>query len=112
MQEKMASSNRLWNRLYRAFFAVWVPGFGFLVRNAPMGFNYGIARAVARLFLTLRPKYERAIRGNFAQVLDEPVDSPRVREMASRMVFNHFRYWVDFFTWSERGAAAAQAQIR
>src|SRR5262249_55567826 len=90
----------------------WVPAFGFLVRHAPMGFNYRIARGVARLFVLLRPKYERAIRGNLAQIFGEPEDSPRVRENARRMTFNHLRYWIDFFTWSECGAEAAQKQIR
>lgn len=112
MQEKMASRNRFLNRVYRAFFAVWVPAFGFLVRNAPMRFNYGIARGVMRLFLALRPKYEAAIRENLALVVGEPADSKRVKELASRMAFNHARYWIDFFTWSERGAAAARAQVR
>ena len=108
----MASSNRFLNRLYRGFFAVWVPAFGFLVRNAPTRFNYGIAHGVARLFVLLRPKYEAAIRQNLSQVLAEPEDSPHVKETAARMVFNHLRYWIDFFTWSERGAEAARAQIR
>jgi KDO2-lipid IV(A) lauroyltransferase len=108
----MASRSRILNGIYRAFFAIWVPGFRFLVRRAPMGFNYAIARGVSRLFLRLRPKYEKAIRENLAQVLGEAADSPRVRDTAARMVFNHMRYWVDFFTWSERGAEEARAQIR
>ena len=112
MQEKMASRSRILNRFYRGFFAVWVPAFGFLVRHAPMWFNYGIARGVMKLFLALRPKYEAAIRENLAQVVGEPADSARVREIAARMAFHHARYWIDFFTWSERGAVEARTQIR
>jgi len=108
----MASRNRLLNRVYRAFFAVWVPAFGFLVRHAPMGFNYGIGRGVMRLFLALRPKYERAIRENLAHITGESMESPRVKALAARMAFNHARYWIDFFTWSERGAVEARSQLR
>lgn len=112
MQKNMASGNRLLNRVYRGFFAVWVPAFGWLVRHAPMGFNYGLARGVMKTFLALRPKYEKAIRENLAHIVGEPADSPRVKELAARMAFNHARYWIDFFTWSERGPVEAQRQVR
>src|SRR5712691_4315915 len=111
MQAKMASPGRLANRLYQWFFVLWVPVFGWCVRHLPLRVLYALGGLAMRTFLLLKPKYERALRGNFAQILDEPPDSPRVRGAARRMALNHGRYWIDFFYWSEREGKAAREQI-
>lgn len=103
MQAKMATRNRLLNRLYGPFFSLWVPAFRWQARHVPLRLMYPQGALIMWLFLLLRPKYARAIRANFAQILGEPEDSKRVRAMTRRMAINHARYWIDFFYWSERG---------
>ena len=64
-----------------------------------------------RTFLLLRPKYEQAIRRNYAQILGESPDSTRVKALTRRMALNHGRYWIDFFYWSERDGELARQAI-
>lgn len=112
MQAKMATHSRLANRVYQRFFALWVPVFGWSVRHLPLRVLYGLGGGVMSAFLFLKPKYREALCSNFAHILNEPADAPRVRELARRMALNHGRYWIDFFYWSERGSSAAQEAIR
>src|SRR5881628_484292 len=112
MQAKMASRGALLNSIYQRFFALWVPIFGWSVRHLPLGLLYALGRVIMRSFLFLRPKYERAARMNYAQILGEPADSARVRTLTRRMALNHGRYWIDFFYWSEReDERARQARV-
>lgn len=112
MQAKMASHSPLANRVFQRLFAIWVPALGWSVRNLPLRVLYGVGRFAMLAFLLLNPRYRRAVCSNFAHILNEPADSPRVRCLARAMARNQGRYWIDFFHWSERGSRAAQDAIR
>src|SRR2546422_8771705 len=111
MKAKMAPRSRFVNRVYQRFFSLWVPIFGWSVRHLPLWLLYALGRAVLRPFLLLRPKYEQAIRRNYAQILGESPDSTRVKALTRRMALNHGRYWIDFFYWSERDGELARQAI-
>src|SRR5262245_48978815 len=104
----MATKSPLANRFYQGFFSLWVPIFGWGVRHLSLRTLYAIGWLSMRTFLFLRPRYARAIRQNFAQILGDEPDSPVVRTLTQRMARNHGRYWIDFFFWSERGGEAAR----
>lgn len=111
MQSKMASRSAGLNRAYQALFRAWVPLFQLGARYAPRAVLYPIGDLIMASFLALNPKYARAVRSNFAGILDLPDEAPRVRGLARRMARNHGRYWIDFFHWSERGRDAALGSV-
>src|SRR5437773_1939385 len=111
MQAKTASRNRALNWTYKGLLAFLMPLFGLFARTLPLGLMYAIGRVVVFLFDLVRPKYERALRSNLAQILGETPESLRVRRLARLAAHNHVRYWVDFFYWSERGSDGARRAI-
>lgn len=112
MQAKMAGRSRLANRIYQRLFAIWVPMFGWGVKNLSLGALYAWGSLSLRIWLACKPKYARVLRANFAQILGVSPNAPDARALARRMTVNLARYWIDFFYWSERGGEAARAQIR
>ena len=107
----MASRNRLLNRFYRNLLGTAFPVAVWSCRHLPARVLDLAIRAIIATFMLLRPKYGRAVRSNYARILDASQDSPRVRALARRMMLNHMRYWAEFFYWSGRGAEAARAAI-
>lgn len=107
----MASRSRLLNGAYRGLLGTLIPLWSLSARILPLGVLYMLGRLLVGAFLLLRPKYGRALRENFAQILGDPANSPRVGALARRMAHNHARYWIDFFYWSERGAEKARGAI-
>jgi Kdo2-lipid IVA lauroyltransferase/acyltransferase len=97
MQEKMATRNRALNALYSASFWLWFPFLFTMVRLFPRSFLYALARGTIGTYFRFRPKYLRAIRANFAQILSRPANSPEVIAAAHAMIDNHSYYWIDFF---------------
>jgi lauroyl/myristoyl acyltransferase len=104
MQDKMASRGRVINTIYAASFYVWFPLFRWATRRLPRKFLYALARQTVGRYFALRPKYLRAIRANYEQILGAPADSAAVIAAARRMVDNHSYHWIDFFSFAERGA--------
>jgi lauroyl/myristoyl acyltransferase len=111
VQEKMASRNRLVNALYASSFYLWFPLFRFLTRRLPLPWLYALARATIGSFFSLRPKYSRAIRANYARILDLPPESPAVRRTAKRMIDQHSYHWIDFFYFAEREPEKARRLV-
>lgn len=102
----MASRGRVINALYAASFYLWFPLFRWAARRLPREFLYALSRRTVGRYFALRPKYLRAIRANYAQILGQSADAPAVREAARRMIDNHSYHWIDFFSFAERGAPA------
>lgn len=107
----MASRNRALNAAYSASFALWFPLIPALTRVLSRSQLGALARQTIGRYFALRPKYLAAIRENFAQILGEPADSPRVAGAAREMVNQHSYHWIDFFYFAQRPFAQAQALI-
>ena len=102
MQDKMATRNRVVNALYSATFYLWFPLFRAMTRVLPRPWLEAIARQTVGRFFRFRPKYLKAIRGNFSQIFHEPAESPRVVAAARDMIDQHSYHWIDFFYVSQR----------
>jgi KDO2-lipid IV(A) lauroyltransferase len=111
MQDKMATRNRAVNAMYSASFSLWFPFFRWLTRVLPRPALEALARQTVGRFFRCRPKYLRAIRSNFARILGEPAESPRVIAASREMIDQHSYHWIDFFYVSQRGFAEAQALV-
>jgi len=111
MQDKMATRNRAVNAIYSASFAAWFPLFRALTRVLSRATLFALARQTIGRFFAMRPKYLAAIRENFAQIFQEPPDSPRVVAAAREMIDQHSYHWIDFFYFAQRPFAEAQSLI-
>jgi len=107
----MATRNRFVNAVYSASFALWFPLFRAMTRFVSRPILGAIARQTVGRFFALRPKYLAAIRGNFARILCEPLDSSRVAAAAREMIDQHSYHWIDFFYFAQRPFAEAQGLI-
>ena len=107
----MASRSRSLNLAYRPLFSLGFPIFSWSVRHMPLRLLYFLGEWITLIFFFLRPKYARAVRSNFSQILGKPADGVQVRSAARRMGGNHARYWIDFFYWSERGPSEAACAV-
>jgi KDO2-lipid IV(A) lauroyltransferase len=102
VQFKMAGSPRILQLFYGVYFGFWIPTLVWASTWWPLGLMYWMARRLVMLpFNVVRPKYLRAVRGNYARVLALPPDHPRVRACAVEMGYQHAYHWIDFFRWSQ-----------
>jgi KDO2-lipid IV(A) lauroyltransferase len=102
MQFKMAGSPRILQRFYRLYFSIWIPTLVWASTRWPLSLMYWMARRLVMLpFYLVRPKYLRAVKGNFARILGLPADHREVRRAAWRMGYEHAYHWIDFFRWSQ-----------
>jgi lauroyl/myristoyl acyltransferase len=102
MQFKMAGSPRLAQLAYRIYFGFWIPTLVWASTWWPLSLMYWKARRLVMLpFNLLRPKYLRAMRGNYARILGLPESHRKVRRTAWRMGYEHAYHWIDFFRWSQ-----------
>jgi len=98
----MAGSPRVLQAFYRLYFGFWIPTLAWASTWWPRALMYWMARwLVMAPFNLVRPKYQRAIAGNYARILGLPPDHPSVRRMAWRMGFEHAYHWIDFFRFSQ-----------
>ncbi|MFH1176943.1 MAG: lysophospholipid acyltransferase family protein [Acidobacteriota bacterium] len=112
MQLKMAGSPRLLQAFYKAYFGFWIPTLVWAAVRWPLSLMYWMARwQVIAPFVLVRPKYMRAVRGNFARILGLPATDPRVRRTSWRMMFEHAYHWIDFFRWSQSAPERLLAAI-
>ena len=108
----MAGSPRIVQALYRLYFGFWIPTLAWAASWWPLGLMYWMARNLVMLpFNILRPKYLRAVKGNYARVLGLPESHPRVRRAAWHMGWEHAYHWIDFFRWSQRPVEQLVANI-
>lgn len=102
VQSRMAGSPRIVQAFYRLYFSFWIPALVWASTRWPLGLMYWMARWLVIVpFGLLRPKYLRAVRGNFSRILKLPPSHRQVRRMAWRMMFEHAYHWIDFFRWSQ-----------
>jgi KDO2-lipid IV(A) lauroyltransferase len=112
MQVKMAGSPRILQAFYRLYFAFWIPTLVWASTRWPLGLMYWMARDLVMLpFNLFRPKYLRAVKGNYARILGLPPDHPEVRRMAWQMGYEHAYHWIDFFRWSQFSPDALREAI-
>jgi len=98
----MAGSPRVLQVFYRLYFGLTIPTLAWAATWWPRALMYWMARWLVMLpFNLVRPKYLRAIKGNYARILDLPATDPRVRRVAWRMGFEHAYHWIDFFRFSQ-----------
>jgi len=98
----MAGSPRILQAFYRLYFGFWIPTLVWASTRWPLGLMYWMARDLVMLpFNIVRPKYLRAIKGNYARILGRPPDDPEVRKAAWQMGYEHAYHWIDFFRWSQ-----------
>jgi lauroyl/myristoyl acyltransferase len=102
VQFKMAGSPRILQAFYRLYFGFWIPILVWASTWWPLGLMYWMAREFVMLpFNVVRPKYLRAVRGNYARILGLPADHPKVHRCAVEMGYQHAYHWIDFFRWSQ-----------
>jgi lauroyl/myristoyl acyltransferase len=102
VQFKMAGSPRFLQAFYRLYFCFWIPTLVWASTWWPLGLMYWMARNLVMLpFKIVRPKYLKAVRGNYARILGLPADHPRVQRCALEMGYQHAYHWIDFFRWSQ-----------
>ena len=112
MQSKMAGSPRILQAFYRLYFGFWIPTLEWASIRWPLGFMYWTARNLVMLpFNVVRPKYLRAIKGNYARILGLPPEHREVRRAAWRMESEHAYHWIDFFRWSQLPPETLAAQV-
>lgn len=108
----MAGSPRAVQAFYRLYFGFWIPALVWAADWWPLWLMYWMARwLVIAPFALLRPKYMRAVRGNFARILGLPPSHRQVRRTAWRMMFEHAYHWIDFFRWSQRSEEAVAGSV-
>ena len=108
----MAGSPRILQAFYRLYFGFWIPTLVWASTRWPLGLMYWMARDLVMLpFNVVRPKYLRAIKGNYARILGRPADDPEVRRTAWQMGYEHAYHWIDFFRWSQLSPQALRAAI-
>ena len=98
----MAGSPRILQAFYRLYFGFWIPTLVWASIRWPLGLMYWMARNLVMLpFNIVRPKYLRAVKGNYSRILGLPMDHPEVRRLAWEMGDQHAYHWIDFFRWSQ-----------
>lgn len=98
----MAGSPRILQAFYRLYFGFWIPILVWASIRWPLALMYWMARNVVMLpFNVVRPKYLRAVKGNYSRILDLPADHSEVRRVAWAMGHQHAYHWIDFFRWSQ-----------
>lgn len=108
----MAGSPRMLQAFYRLYFGFWIPTLVWASTRWPLRLMYWVARwLVIGPFALLRPKYMRAVRGNFARILGMPHSHPEVGRTAWRMMFEHAYHWIDFFRWSQQPGSRLEAAV-
>ena len=112
MQLKMAGSPRILQFFYRIYFGFWIPTLAWASMWWPLSLMYWKARRLVMLpFYLLRPKYLRALRGNYARILALPERHAEVRRLAWQMGYEHAYHWIDFFRWSQSDPELLRANI-
>ncbi len=108
----MAGSSRIAQAFYRVYFGFWIPALVWASTWWPLGLMYWMARDLVMLpFNLTRPKYLKAVRGNYARILGLPEEDPRVRRCALEMGHQHAYHWIDFFRWSQLPPALFQKNL-
>jgi lauroyl/myristoyl acyltransferase len=98
----MAGSPRVVQLFYRLYFGFWIPTLAWAATWWPRALMYWMARWLVMLpFNLVRPKYLRAVKGNYARILSLPASDAKVRRVAWRMGFEHAYHWIDFFRFSQ-----------
>ncbi len=99
----MAGSPRALQLFYRLYFGFWIPVLVWASTRWPLRLMYWMARwLVIAPFVLARPKYMRAVRGNYARILGLPPAHRQVGRVAWQMMFEHAYHWIDFFRWSQQ----------
>ncbi len=99
----MAGSPRPFQVFYRLYFGFWIPALVWASTRWPLRLMYWMARWLVIVpFAFARPKYMRAVRGNYARILGLPPSHRQVRRVAWQMMFEHAYHWIDFFRWSQQ----------
>jgi lauroyl/myristoyl acyltransferase len=112
VQFKMAGSPRILQGFYRLYFGFWIPTLVWASTRWPLGLMYWMARALVMLpFNIVRPKYLRAIKGNYSRILGLPASHSEVRRLAWQMGYQHAYHWIDFFRWSQMSAEQLDGNI-
>lgn len=108
----MAGSPRVVQALYRLYFGFWVPTLVWASTRWPLPLMYWMARWLVIVpFVLLRPKYMRAVRGNYSRILGLPSSHRKVGEVAWRMMVAHAYHWIDFFRWSQQPDGRIEAAV-
>lgn len=108
----MADSSGPLRAFYRLYFGFWIPTLAWASTWWPLGLMYWMARwLVIAPFRYLRPRYFRAVCGNYARILGLPERHRRVRRLAWAMMFQHAYHWIDFFRWSQLPAARVERAV-
>jgi len=98
--------------LYRLYFGFWIPALVWASTRWPLQLMYWMARWLVIVpFVLARPKYMRAVRGNYARILGLPPSHRQVGRMAWRMMFEHAYHWIDFFRWSQQPGYRVAAAV-
>ncbi len=109
MQSKMAGSPRLTQAFYRLYFGFWIPVLVWASTWWPLSPHVLEGPRIVMLpFNLVRPKYLRAMQGNYARILGLPRPAPTVRRIAWRMGYEHAYHWIDFFRWSQLPLGSAR----
>lgn len=108
----MAGSPPVFQLFYRLYFSFWIPTLVWASTRWPLGLMYWMARWLVIVpFNLVRPKYMRAVRGNYARILGLSARSREVRHVAWRMMFEHAYHWIDFFRWSQQPGERLEASV-
>ena len=108
----MAGSPRGVQAFYRLYFGIFIPTLAWASTWWPRALMYWMARWLVMVpFNLVRPKYLRAIRGNYARVLGLPARHPAVQRVSRRMGFEHAYHWIDFFRYSQLPPARLAADV-
>ena len=97
----MAGSPRILQAFYRVSSAFWIPTLAWAATWWPRALMYWMARWLVMVpFNLVRPKYLRAIKGNYARILGCRWTTATC---AARLGtgFQHAFHWVDFFRYSQ-----------
>ncbi len=98
----MAGSSRVLQAFYRLYFGLTIPTLAWAATWWPRALMYWMARWLVMVpFNLARPKYLRAIKGNYARILGLPAAHREVRRMSWQMGFQHAYHWIDFFRFSQ-----------
>lgn len=112
MQDRMQGDSRILGLVYQAVFGTLFPLFEFAARTfTRRERGLEICDQVMEAFVSLRPKYLEAVKGNMAQVTGLPPDHPEVERLARQMVKQHTYAWLDFVWFGQRPPEAALANL-
>jgi lauroyl/myristoyl acyltransferase len=111
VQWKIPRTSGLSERFNRWAIRRGFPVLAWLAPRAPRRFLLAGARRVIDFVMFLHRRPKRAIARNLARVLDEPVDSPRVRRAVREMLHHFAYYWVDLFRFAQLPAERLRSVI-